>query len=139
MVAAAGGTSPAQAGQDHRRGRESFGATECNDPGSPFLSHGAVRFLLRIIEAIFLLALVGAAVLAWRLSQGPIAIDAIAPYVAEAFTDPRQGVKFQVEHLEFKWFGFKGEPELAARNVRLLDASGGVVAGVPNMVVRLSP
>jgi hypothetical protein len=103
------------------------------------LSHGAVRFLLRIVEAVILLAIVGAAVLAWRLSQGPIVIDGVAPYVAEAFTDINQGVSFEVEHLEFKWLGFKGEPELNARNVRLLDASGGVVAGVPNMMVRLSP
>ena len=60
----------------------------------------------------------GAAVLTWRLSQGPIVIDGIAPYVSEAFTDLNQGVKFQVEHLEFKWLGLKGRPELTARNMQ---------------------
>ena len=111
--------------------------------GSAALSHGAVRYLLRIVEAVFLLAVVGAAVLTWRLSQGPITIDAIAPYVAEAFTQAGsqagQGVKFQVDHLEFKWFGLKARPELTARNVRLMEPGGGVIASLPSMVVRLSP
>ena len=102
------------------------------------MSQGAVRYLLRIVEAILLLGLVGAAVLAWRLSQGPITIDAIAPYVSEAFTDAGQGVTFQVDHLEFKWAGLKSRPELTARNVRLLDKNG-VIASLPSMVVRLSP
>jgi hypothetical protein len=103
------------------------------------LSQGAVRYLLRIVEAILLLSLIGAAVLTWRLSQGPITIDGIAPYVSEAFTEAGQGMKFQVDHLEFKWLGFKGRPELTARNVRLMEANGGVIASLPSMVVRLSP
>ena len=105
------------------------------------MSQGAVRYLLRIVEAIFLLGLIGAAVLSWRLSQGPIAIDAIAPYISEAFTnaDSGQGVTFQVDHLEFKWSGLKTRPELTARNVRLLEKNGGVIASLPSMVVRLSP
>ncbi len=103
------------------------------------MSHGAVRYLLRVIEAVFLLAVVGAAVLTWRLSQGPIVIDAIAPYVSEAFTQAGNGVKFQVDHLEFKWFGLKARPELTARNVRLMQPDGGIIASLPSMVVRLSP
>ncbi len=107
------------------------------------MSHGAVRYLLRVVEAVFLLAVVGAAVLTWRLSQGPIAIDAIAPYVSEAFTQAGAqaggGVKFQVDHLEFKWAGLKARPELTARNVRLMEPNGGVIASLPSMVVRLSP
>lgn len=107
--------------------------------GSAALSHGAVRYLLRVVEAVFLLAVVGAAVLTWRLSQGPITIDAIAPYVSEAFTQAGGGVKFQVDHLEFKWAGLKARPELTARNVRLMEPTGGVIASLPSMVVRLSP
>ncbi len=103
------------------------------------MSQGAVRYLLRIVEAIVLLSLVGAAVLAWRLSQGPITVDALAPYVSEAFTNAGQGVAFQVDHLEFKWAGLKSRPELTARNVRLLEKNGGVIASLPSMVVRLSP
>ncbi|MBX7198104.1 MAG: DUF3971 domain-containing protein [Rhodospirillaceae bacterium] len=103
------------------------------------MSHGAVRYLLRVVEAVFLLAVIGAAILTWRLSQGPIVIDAIAPYVSEAFTQAGGGVKFQVDHLEFKWAGLKARPELTARSVRLMEPNGGIIASLPSMVVRLSP
>jgi hypothetical protein len=101
------------------------------------LAHGAVRFLLRVLEATLLVLLLGAAFLAWRLSHGPIALDSVAPYVASLLSDLNPSLQFRIERAEFRWQGFKGNPEITARDVRVLDASGGVVAGLPTMVVRL--
>lgn len=101
------------------------------------MAHGAVRFLLRVLEATLLVVLLGAAFLAWRLSHGPVALNAVAPYVASLLNDLNPSLQFRIEGADFRWQGFKGSPEITARNVRVLDSSGGVVAGLPTMVVRL--
>jgi len=101
------------------------------------LAHGAVRFLLRVVEATLLVVLLGAAILAWRLSQGPVALNSVAPYVASLLSDLNPSLRFRIERAEFRWQGFKGSPEITARDVRVLDAGGGVVAGLPTMIVRL--
>ncbi len=101
------------------------------------MAHGAVRFLLRVLEATLLVVLLGAALMAWRLSQGPVALTSVAPYVASLLSDLNPSLQFRIERAEFRWQGFKGSPEITARDVRVLDAAGGVVAGLPTMVVRL--
>lgn len=101
------------------------------------MAHGAVRFLLRVLEATLLVALLGAAVLAWRLSQGPVALNAVAPYVASLLSDLNPDLQFRIDRAEFRWEGFKGNPEITARDVRVLDTAGAVIAGLPTMVVRL--
>jgi len=102
------------------------------------LTHGAVRFLILILEAALLVLLLGAAAVAWRLSQGPVTLGAIAPYVTSAFNDIDPGFQFRLSDAEFKWTGFNGAPELTIKDVRVLNTSGGVIAALPSMVVRLS-
>jgi len=102
------------------------------------LAHGAVRFLILTLEAALLVLLLGAAVLAWRLSQGPVTLGAVAPYVASIFDEISPGFQFRVNDADFKWTGFSGAPELTVKDVRVLNASGGVIAALPSMVVRLS-
>lgn len=101
------------------------------------MAHGAVRFLLRVLEATLLVVLLGAAIMAWRLSQGPVALNSVAPYVASLLSDLNPSLQFRIERAEFRWQGFKGSPEITARDVRVLDNGGGVLAGLPTMVVRL--
>ena len=102
------------------------------------MSHGAVRFLLRCVEAILLVALLGGAVLAWRLSQGPISISSLAPYVAETLGGLDPSLRFHIDRAEFRWMTLNRRPEITMGDIRVQDASGGVIAGLPNMVVRLS-
>ena len=102
------------------------------------MAHGAVKFLLRVLEAAFLVVLLGAGVLAWRLNQGPVAINAIAPYVASVLEDLNPGLRFRIEHAEFGWKGFEGQPRFVIRNVRVLDASDNVIAGLPSLSAYLS-
>ncbi len=102
------------------------------------MTHGAVRFLIRALEAAFLVLLLAAALLAWRLSQGSLKLDVVAPYIASAFTEIAPGYRFRIEDAEFKWSGFSGAPELTVRDVRVLNDAGAVIAGLPSMRVRLS-
>ena len=102
------------------------------------MTHGAVRFLIRTLEAAILVVLLTAAVLAWRLSQGSLKLDAVAPYISSAFTNIAPGFTFRMAAANFKWSGFSGAPELTVRDVRVLNDSGAVIAGLPSMVIRLS-
>lgn len=102
------------------------------------MAHGAVKYLLRVLEAAVLVVLLGAAVLAWRLNQGPIVMSAIAPYVSGALEDLNPGLNFRIDHAEFRWEGFDGQPQLIVRDVRVLDPSGGVIAGLPSMSALLN-
>ena len=102
------------------------------------MTHGAVRFLIRAIEAIFLVLLLATALVAWRLSQGALKLDVVAPYIASAMSDLAPGYGFRVDDAEFRWRGFSGAPELTVRDVRVLNEAGAVIAGLPTMQVRLS-
>jgi len=102
------------------------------------VTHGAVRFLIRTLEAVGLVLLLLAAVLAWRLSQGALKLDAVAPYISSAFDELAPGFRFQLDDAEFKWSGFAGSPELTVRDVRVLNDAGAVIAALPSMQVRLS-
>jgi hypothetical protein len=102
------------------------------------LTHGAVRFLIGALEAILLVLLLSAAVLAWRLSQGPVTLNAFAPYIASAFSDLAPGFRFRIEGAELRWTSLARPPELSVRDVRITDAQDVVIAGLPRMEVRLS-
>jgi len=102
------------------------------------LAHGAVKYLLRVLEAVLLFAVLGVGVLAWRLSQGPVTISLIAPYVASALESFDPGYRITIEHAEFRWAGFKGQPLLTVRDVRVQDETGNVIAGLPSMSAYLS-
>ena len=93
--------------------------------------------MLRVLEATLLVVLLGSAFLAWRLSQGPIPLNRVTPYVESLLNDLNPTLQFRIDRAEFRWQGFKGSPEITARNVRVLDTKGGVVAGLPTMVVQL--
>ena len=102
------------------------------------MAHGAVRFLIYVLEVVLLVLLLSTAVLVWRLSQGSVRLDAVASYIASAFSEVAPGYRFGIAGAEFKWAGFKGAPELTVRDVRVLNDSGAVIAGLPSMVIRLS-
>ena len=102
------------------------------------MAHGAVKYLIRVLEAAFLVVLLGVGVLAWRLSQGPVAINILSPYVTGALEVFNPGFQFQIEHAEFRWVGFEGQPQLVVRDLRVLDPAGRVIAGLPSLVAFLS-
>lgn len=84
------------------------------------------------------MVLLGGAVLAWRLSQGPISISSLAPYVAETLSGLDPSLRFHIDRAEFWWMTWNRRPEITMGDIRVQDATGGVIAGLPSMVVRLS-
>lgn len=80
----------------------------------------------------------GLALLAWRLSDGPVEIDFLAPYVSDALSAESDGVSFQVEGAVLSWASFQSSPNVAVQNITVIDQGGDVIASFPEMLVRLS-
>jgi hypothetical protein len=102
------------------------------------LVHGAVHTLFRSLAACVTLLLCGVAVLAWRLSDGPITIDFLAPYVSDAISDENEGIVFEVQGATLAWGGMQSTPNITVQDVMAVDSDGNVIASFPEMLVRLS-
>ncbi|NKB44373.1 MAG: hypothetical protein GKS03_08870 [Alphaproteobacteria bacterium] len=76
--------------------------------------------------------------LAWRLSDGPITIDFLAPYVSDAISNENEGIVFEVQGASLAWGGMQSTPDITVQDVMAFDLDGNVVASFPEMLVRLS-
>ena len=100
--------------------------------------HGAVHSLFRLLAATATLILVGLAIVAWRLSDGPISMDFLAPYVADALNIDDGKIQFGVKGAVLSWGGFRESPEIRVLDITAIDESGQVIAAFPKMTVQLS-
>lgn len=100
--------------------------------------HGAVRSLFQLLEALLLVALVGLAFFAWRLSQGPVGLDVLTPYIEEALSDPKGAFSVTLDRTELAWEGWDRTLDIRARDVRAVGPDGGVLASVPEMSLMVS-
>ncbi|WP_342236834.1 YhdP family protein [Inquilinus sp. OTU3971] len=88
---------------------------------------------LKILAEIVGLAVAGfalaAVTLAWRLSTGPLEIDFLTPYVEQALAD--RNVTVEIGALSLRWEGFNRPAVLAARDVRVRQRDGTLIAFTP--------
>lgn len=101
--------------------------------------HGAVHLLFRVLGAILFLLLVGAGVLAWRLSQGPLPLDPLTPYIEDALDAPEDDFRLSIGHTLLTWERGDRELDLRATDVRAVGRDGTVLAAAPEIGISLSP
>lgn len=101
--------------------------------------HGAVHLLFRVLGAILFLLLVGAGVLAWRLSQGPLPLDLLTPYIEDALDPPGEDFRLSIGHTLLTWERGDRELDLRATDVRAIGGDGAVLAAAPEIGISLSP
>jgi hypothetical protein len=83
-----------------------------------------------------LLLVVGLGV--WRLSSGPVELNFLTPYLVNALNPPDAANRVEIEGTVLTWAGWEHALEVHARNVRLYDSSGAVLASAPELNVDLS-
>jgi hypothetical protein len=100
--------------------------------------HGTVRGLFQLIGALALILLVALPAFVWRLSEGPLSLAFLTPYVEEALTAPDGAWRVKLEDTVLGLSG--GERLLAIRavNVRVLGSDGGEILTVPEVSISLS-
>src|SRR5262245_17935379 len=95
------------------------------------------RFGVRTLEALLLVLFLAIALLAWRLSRGPLPLDSLAPYIENALSAEDPNLKLKIGRASVNWSSLLEQPTLTVENVRAVDREG-VVAVMPRMVVDLS-
>lgn len=61
------------------------------------------RLLVRSALAVLVTLLLLGAFLAWRVAQGPVSLGFLAPYITEALTIPRLGIRAEVDDVVLAW------------------------------------
>ncbi len=100
--------------------------------------HGTVRGLFQLIGALALVVLVALPAFVWRLSEGPLSLAFLTPYIEDALAAPDGAWRVKLDDTVLGLTG--GEKLLAIRavNVRALGADGGEIVTVPEISVSLS-
>jgi hypothetical protein len=94
--------------------------------------------LLHWLGAIMGVLALAFALLIWRLSAGPISLDALAPYVARSIAAAESGLTVRVEHTLLS-LGPRATIDIVARGVHLAKGDGGAELVLPELAMGFSP
>ena len=93
---------------------------------------------MRIVAAALGASAVLFAALAWRLSQGPVSLAYLTPYLSEGLSFAEAGFSAEIEDTILTWAGWDRTLDVRAVNVRVRDRSGRLVASMPEVSLGLS-
>lgn len=93
-----------------------------------------MRLTLAVLVTLALLA----GLLAWRVAQGPVSIDFLIPYISEALTIPRLGIKAEMADVVLAWSEREQALRLRLRDVRYRVEDERVALTVPTIDMGLS-
>jgi hypothetical protein len=91
----------------------------------------------RALGAVVVLAVVAVAVLAIRLSHGPIAIDRFRPEIESALQPGDGSFRVVLGHAEIAWEGWNDGLRIRASQIRFVRPDSTVLATVPSVSLRV--
>ena len=97
-----------------------------------------VRSSLHWVSAAFAGTLIIAAALLWRLSVGPLYLDFLTPYVAQALSENRDPYQFTIDHTVLVWEGWDRALKVRIVGMVVSGDDGIPIAKAPNLTVGLS-
>lgn len=95
------------------------------------LIRAAGRLLAGAASSFLIGLLVLGSIGAWRLAQGPVAVDALTPTIERALG--AAGVNVEIAGTVVTWEGLGKPFDLRARGVNAFDADGRLIASVPEL------
>ena len=99
--------------------------------------HGTVKGLFRLISVLGMAFLLFAALLGHRLSQGPLTLSFLTPFIEDALKSPNGGSAVKLDATVLAWSDETRSIEIRALGVRVL-AGEMVIAVLPEMSLSLS-
>jgi len=81
------------------------------------------------------LVLVGAV---WLISAGPVSLSFLTPYFENALSADASGYRVEYEDTVLTWEGWERNLDLRAKDVRIVDQEGDVIARAPEISLTLS-
>jgi Protein of unknown function/AsmA-like C-terminal region len=98
----------------------------------------ASRFVLRAVGAALGASIILLAIGAWRLTQGPMSISFLSPYLTEALGHAIPGYGIEIDDTVIGWTERRRTLDVHAVNVRLRDDKGRLVLTVPEVSIGVS-
>ena len=95
-----------------------------------------LRLFAAALGAAGVLAVLGAGLLTWRLSQGPLRLDFLTRRVEQALSD--QEARVSIKDTVLVWAGWRENFEIRIRGVRMLLPDGRATLELPEMGIELS-
>ncbi len=74
----------------------------------------------------------------WRLSQGPVPLDLLRPYVERGLTTADGSIRLVARSMSLNWAGWDRTLEIHVQTVEAISAQGQVIATIPDAAVKLS-
>ncbi len=97
------------------------------------------KFIAEGIGTLLLVAVVGFALLAWRLSAGPISLSFLTPRITEALhLGAESGYRVEVANTQLAWGGWDRTLELHVTGTAVYDAANAEVVSIPDMTFGIS-
>lgn len=100
--------------------------------------HGTVRSLFQLLGAVGVTVVVFVAWFGYRLSEAPLNLSLLTPYIEDALSSPDGAFAVKVEKTVLAWNRQTRTIEIRAGNVRAISGEQGVIAAVPELRVSLS-
>lgn len=98
----------------------------------------SIKHTLQIVSAVLAgLALV-VLVMAWKLSQGPISIPQLTPFIVEAVSKNTRGLNVKIKDTLLSWQGWERNLDIRVLGVSIFTRDGRRVASVPEVALSLS-
>ena len=101
-----------------------------------------LRRATKITIEVFAVLLTGLAIVigaaAWRLSTGPIALEALSPYIERALTPASGEFRVRVEQTILTWGGWERPVIVHAVGLRAIRPDGDLIARVPRATIQFS-
>ena len=130
---------PFQTGLIYRRLRAGLVEVKQGSFGKEYpLFLKSVRGAFRLIFALGAGLAILAAVLAWRLTSGPISLAFLTPHIESALNVGVQPLKITLGDTILRWGGWERTLDIRVLGVRVAGAEGAVLAQVPEISVSLS-
>ncbi len=93
---------------------------------------------IEIVGGVIAGLMIAAALLVWRLNQGPIPLDMLTPYLERGLSAEEKGIRARIGSTRLIWAGWERAVDLRASDVQAIGADGGVIAALPDIAVKLS-
>ncbi len=93
---------------------------------------------IEIVGGLVAGLMIAAALLFWRLNQGPIPLDVLTPHLENALRVDEKGLRARIGSTKLVWAGWERAVDLRASDVQAVAPDGGVVAALPDIAIRLS-
>jgi len=101
--------------------------------------HRVAVVCLEVLLALVVGLVLAVLVLVWRLSEGPIVLDGLRPYVETMLSPPDVGFRTEVGGTQVSWSGWNHALDLVAQDVRLVEPDGSESVRIDRVAVALSP